>query len=106
MHAQQGHGSDLAPPGVLLQGKLAGNSLSALLQSATGTTGGMGGRLLHAYRGAYVATIVLAVLLAALVIAAYLLRTYQRLKQDGRLGTGARTAAPPSPPLLTASSAF
>ena len=80
-----------------VQGKLAGNSLSALLFSATGSSGGMGGRLLHAYRGAYVATVIIATLLLVLVVVDYLLRVAQRLRQDGRWGAGAGGSACPPP---------
>ena len=90
-----------------MQGKLAGDSLSALLLSATGSSGGMAGRLLHAYRGAWVATVVIATLLLVLVVVTYLLRVAQRLRQDGRWGTGAGSPAwvpgfPVSISLLTA----
>lgn len=69
------------------QGKLAGNALNNLIASAAGSTAGFG-KAIHAYKGAWVATIVIGTLLLVFVIVVYCLRIAQRLRQDGRMGAG------------------
>lgn len=58
-----------------------------LLAAATGPNGDYG-KLNHAYYAAWVATIVVAVFITVFTIIVHLWRIEQRLRADGRVGTG------------------
>ncbi len=58
-----------------------------LLAAATGPNGDYG-KLNHAYYAAWVTTIVVAVFITVFTIIVHLWRIEQRLRADGRVGTG------------------
>lgn len=68
----------------------AGGAVRRLLAAATGPNGDYG-KLNHAYYAAWVATVVLAVFIAVFTIIVQLWRIEQRLRADGRVGTGFST---------------
>ncbi|KAK9906545.1 hypothetical protein WJX75_003911 [Coccomyxa subellipsoidea] len=68
----------------------AGGAIRRLLAAATGPNGDFG-KLNRAYYGAWVATVVIAVLAAIFVIVIQLWRIEQRLRAEGRVGTGFST---------------
>lgn len=70
------------------QGKAAGQSTHRLLLAALGPDADTG-KLDHAYNAAFVVTVVFAVLAAVCTIVIQIWRMEQRLRAEGRVGTGA-----------------
>ncbi len=78
-----------------LQASEAGGSVRRLLAAATGPNGDFG-KLNRAYYAAWVVTVVVAVLAAVSTIIIQLWRTEQRLRAEGRVGTGWSSLTPGS----------